>query len=69
MQRAPGGVRCIPAILDRNAANVLNGLGGDDTLDAAEAGDPNDVGNDRVDGGTGSDTCQTDDGDTARNCP
>jgi Ca2+-binding RTX toxin-like protein len=52
-----------------NAANVLKGLGGDDTLDAAEGGEPNDVGNDRVDGGTGSDTCQTDAGDTARNCP
>jgi Ca2+-binding RTX toxin-like protein len=46
-----------------NAANLLRGLGGDDTLDATDG-----TGNDRVDGGTGSDTCQTDVGDTARNC-
>ncbi|HEX2740730.1 MAG TPA: hypothetical protein VHM69_09795 [Rubrobacter sp.] len=49
---------------DFNAANVLKGLGGADTLDAAEG-----TGNDRVDGGTGNDTCQTDMGDTKLNCP
>jgi Tol biopolymer transport system component len=47
-----------------NAANVLKGLGGADTLDAAEG-----TGNDRVDGGTGTDVCQTDAGDTKLNCP
>jgi Ca2+-binding RTX toxin-like protein len=47
-----------------NAANVLKGLGGADTLDAAEG-----TGNDRVDGGTGLDDCQTDAGDTKLNCP
>jgi hypothetical protein len=43
---------------------VLKGLGGNDTLNAAEG-----TGNDRVDGGTGTDVCQTDAGDTKLNCP
>jgi Ca2+-binding RTX toxin-like protein len=47
-----------------NAANVLKGLGGVDKLDAAEG-----AGNDRVDGGTGNDVCQSDTGDTTLNCP
>jgi Ca2+-binding RTX toxin-like protein len=47
-----------------NAANVLKGLGGADTLDAAEG-----TGNDRVVGGTGTDVCQIDMGDTTLNCP
>ena len=47
-----------------NAANILKGLGGADTLDAQEG-----VGNDKVDGGTGNDTCQKDPGDQAVNCP
>ena len=47
-----------------NAANILKGLGGADTLDAQEG-----TGNDRVDGGTGTDTCQKDPGDTAVSCP
>lgn len=42
-----------------NVANVLKGLGGVDTLDAAEG-----TGNDRVDGGTGTDVCQADTGGT-----
>jgi Ca2+-binding RTX toxin-like protein len=47
-----------------NAANILKGLGGADTLDAQEG-----TGNDRVDGGTGTDTCQKDPGDKAVSCP
>jgi Ca2+-binding RTX toxin-like protein len=47
-----------------NAANILKGLGGNDTLDAQEG-----TGNDRVDGGTGTDTCQKDPGDKAVSCP
>jgi Ca2+-binding RTX toxin-like protein len=47
-----------------NAVNVLKGLGGADTLDAQEG-----TGNDRADGGTGMDTCQTDPGDRRLNCP
>jgi serralysin len=44
-----------------NAANVLKGLGGNDTLDAADG-----VGNDTVDGGKGNgDVCQ----DKVANCP
>ena len=47
-----------------NAANVLKGLGGSDTLDAQEG-----TGNDTADGGTGTDTCLTDTGDRRLNCP
>ena len=48
-----------------NAANILKGLGGNDTLDAQEG-----TGNDKVDGGKGSaDVCQTDAGDQRVNCP
>ena len=48
-----------------NAANILKGLGGNDTLDAQEG-----TGNDRVDGGQGSgDVCQIDAGDQRVNCP
>jgi Ca2+-binding RTX toxin-like protein len=47
-----------------NAANILKGLGGADALDAAEG-----TGNDKVDGGTGNDTCQTDAQDTKLDCP
>lgn len=47
-----------------NAANVLRGLGGTDTLDAQEG-----TGNDAVNGGTESDTCQTDPGDNVVSCP
>jgi Ca2+-binding RTX toxin-like protein len=47
-------------------ANILKGLGGNDTLRATDGIG----GNDTVDGGAGSnDTCQKDAGDTARNCP
>ena len=47
-----------------NAANMLKGLGGNDTLDAREG-----AGNDTADGGTGTDTCQTEFGDRSLNCP
>jgi hypothetical protein len=48
-----------------NAANILKGLGGNDTLDAQEG-----TGNDKVDGGKGSgDDCQIDAGDQRLNCP
>jgi hypothetical protein len=47
-------------------ANILKGLGGNDTLRARDGVG----GNDTVDGGAGSnDTCQKDAGDAARNCP
>jgi hypothetical protein len=42
----------------------LTGMAGADTLDAREG-----TGNDKVDGGTGTDTCQKDPGDTAVSCP
>ncbi len=45
-------------------ANVLEGLGGTDTLKARD-----ERGNDTVDGGKGSDICQRDTGDTATSCP
>jgi Ca2+-binding RTX toxin-like protein len=47
-----------------NRANVLEGLGGNDVLRVREGRD-----NDTADGGTGSDTCQRDPGDTVRSCP
>lgn len=47
-----------------NAANVLKGLGGADTLDAADG-----AGGDTADGGTGADDCQTDPGDKRLSCP
>ena len=47
-----------------NAANILEGLGGADTLDAQEG-----TGNDTVNGGTESDICQTDTGDQVSSCP
>ncbi len=45
-------------------ANVLKGLGGNDTLSVKDG-----RANDPSDGGAGTDTCRKDAGDTARNCP
>jgi Ca2+-binding RTX toxin-like protein len=42
----------------------LTGSARNDTLDAQEG-----PGNDTADGGTGTDTCQTDPGDRSLNCP
>jgi Ca2+-binding RTX toxin-like protein len=47
-----------------NAANILEGLVGADTLDAQEG-----TGNDKVDGGAGMDTCQKDPEDKVVSCP
>jgi Ca2+-binding RTX toxin-like protein len=44
-------------------ANVLNGLGGNDTLKARDS-----VGNDTINGGGGTDTCVKDSGDAATGC-
>ena len=46
-----------------NKANVLEGLGGNDVLKVRDGRD-----NDTADGGTGSDACLRDPGDTARSC-
>jgi hypothetical protein len=45
-------------------ANILKGLGGNDTLRTKDG-----FGNDTVDGGTGTDSCVKDGGDAARGCP
>ena len=45
-------------------ANVLEGLGGNDVLKVRDG-----IGNDTANGGSGSDTCQRDPGDTVRSCP
>ena len=44
--------------------NTLKGLGGKDVLNVRDGSN-----NDSVDGGTGSDTCQRDRGDTTKGCP
>lgn len=47
-----------------NYANVLEGLGGNDVLKVRDGRN-----NDTANGGTGSDICQRDPGDTVRSCP
>jgi subtilisin family serine protease len=46
-------------------ANVLSGAGADDTINAIDGL----RGNDKVDGGVGTDSCSADPGDTKVNCP
>jgi Calx-beta domain/RTX calcium-binding nonapeptide repeat (4 copies) len=59
------GTRTFGDTLSGNlSANVLSGLGGNDSLNVKDG-----FGNDTVDGGLGGDTCTKDAGDAAISCP